>query len=178
MKIKEFKETKAITLVSLVVTIIILLILAGVSLNLVVGEEGIVKRTSDARDENEIAQEKEKIQLALSSFSISANENSDYDTSFNNIISETFPNDVDIINDKSNIILKIKSSNRTYVIDNNKNVLKVDWWREQENDNFYITNEKKKYQIGDFVEYNPSSNGEQTYTAYSTETRCQFRTKI
>ena len=61
------KSNNAITLISLVITIIILLILAGVSLNLVVGEDGIVKQTMDSRNSHEDAQNKEQIQLAVMS---------------------------------------------------------------------------------------------------------------
>ena len=40
---------KGITLIALVVTIVVLLILAGVSINLIVGQNGIIKKTKDAR---------------------------------------------------------------------------------------------------------------------------------
>ena len=42
------KEMKGITLVALVVTIVILLILAGVSINLVLGNNGIIAKAKDA----------------------------------------------------------------------------------------------------------------------------------
>ena len=44
------KQEKGITLIALVITIVILLILAGVSLNLVVGNEGILTRGKEAGD--------------------------------------------------------------------------------------------------------------------------------
>ena len=44
-----FKSKKGITLVALVVTIVVLLILAGVSINLVLGNNGIVKKAQDAK---------------------------------------------------------------------------------------------------------------------------------
>ena len=47
---KMIKEERGITLVALVVTIVILLILAGVSLNLVIGNEGILTRSKDTVD--------------------------------------------------------------------------------------------------------------------------------
>ena len=46
---KKFNKQKGITLVALVVTIVILLILAGVSLNLVLGENGIVRKANEGR---------------------------------------------------------------------------------------------------------------------------------
>lgn len=43
-----FKKEKGITLVALVVTIVVLLILAGVSLSLVIGNQGILTRSKAA----------------------------------------------------------------------------------------------------------------------------------
>ena len=42
------KEMKGITLVALVVTIVVLLILAGVSINSVLGENGIIIKAKEA----------------------------------------------------------------------------------------------------------------------------------
>lgn len=46
------KNNKGITLVALVVTIVILLILAGVSLNLVLGDNGIVRKAQGGKRKN------------------------------------------------------------------------------------------------------------------------------
>ncbi|MCI8481606.1 MAG: type II secretion system protein [Clostridia bacterium] len=45
---KKIKENRAITLIALVITIIVLLILAGITLNLVLGERGIFKMAQEA----------------------------------------------------------------------------------------------------------------------------------
>ena len=45
-----FKKEKGITLVALVVTIVVLLILAGVSLSLVIGQQGLVGRAQNAQN--------------------------------------------------------------------------------------------------------------------------------
>ena len=42
------KEIKGITLISLAVTIVVLLILAGISINTVVGYNGILKKTQSS----------------------------------------------------------------------------------------------------------------------------------
>ena len=44
----DMKKNKGITLVALVVTIVVLLILAGVSINLVLGNNGIIAKAKDA----------------------------------------------------------------------------------------------------------------------------------
>ena len=43
-----FKNNKGITLIALVITIIILLILAGVSVSVLFGQEGIVEKAKEA----------------------------------------------------------------------------------------------------------------------------------
>lgn len=54
------RENKAITLIALVVTIIVLLILASVSLNLVLGEHGIITMAKAAKENMELAQIEEE----------------------------------------------------------------------------------------------------------------------
>ena len=64
MKKKDKIENQsAITLISLVVTIIILIILATVSINLVFGQEGIITRAQLARFATEMQQIKERVML-------------------------------------------------------------------------------------------------------------------
>ena len=48
------KSNKGITLVALVVTIITLIILAGVSINMVVGENGLITKAKRVKEEQEI----------------------------------------------------------------------------------------------------------------------------
>lgn len=59
------KGNKGITLVALVVTIVVLLILAGISLNLVLGENGIITRAQQAKNTMTVATEKDQISLSL-----------------------------------------------------------------------------------------------------------------
>ena len=58
MYIKE--KNKGITLISLVITVIVLLILAGVALTMLSGENGIMTRAKTAREQHEDAQEQEE----------------------------------------------------------------------------------------------------------------------
>ena len=63
MENMKTKEKKGITLIAMVVTIIILLILAGVSLNLVLGENGIITRAKTTGKIQTIATIKEALEL-------------------------------------------------------------------------------------------------------------------
>lgn len=61
---KMLKNKNGITLIALVVTIVVLLILAGVTLNLVLDNNGIIQKSKEARSETIVADEKEKVEMA------------------------------------------------------------------------------------------------------------------
>ena len=56
---------KAITLITLVVTIMVLLILAGITLQLLIGENGLIGRTWQARIKYDEQQAREKLEIVL-----------------------------------------------------------------------------------------------------------------
>ena len=60
---KQKLQERGITLIALVVTIIILLILAGVSISMVVGENAIINKTLEASKKTDEAERKEKAEL-------------------------------------------------------------------------------------------------------------------
>ena len=75
---EEFNKTqknseKAITLIALVVTIIVLLILAGISISMLTGQNGILSRAGDARDETMHENVYEQLQLKASEYYIEKN---------------------------------------------------------------------------------------------------------
>jgi len=55
---------KGITLVALVVTIIVLLILAGITIRLVLGQNGLIKRATQAHETSTVAEKKEELDMA------------------------------------------------------------------------------------------------------------------
>ena len=60
---KLYKQEKGITLIALVVTIVVLLILAGVSINLVLNNNGVISKAKDAKNQYAEAQTNEEKQL-------------------------------------------------------------------------------------------------------------------
>lgn len=62
----NINKNKGITLIALVITVIVLLILAGVSIAMLTGENGILNQAKKAKEETEIASEEEKVKLATS----------------------------------------------------------------------------------------------------------------
>ena len=57
------KKEKGITLIALVVTIVVLLILAGVSISMLTGENGIIKQAQDAKEETRISGLEEELRV-------------------------------------------------------------------------------------------------------------------
>ncbi len=57
------ERNNGITLIALVITIIILLILAGISIGILTGENGVLSKASKAKEETEINHYKEQIEL-------------------------------------------------------------------------------------------------------------------
>ena len=61
-RIKEIKKSsKGVTLIALVITIIVLLILAGVSIAMLTGDNGILTQAKEAKEANIAAPEKERV---------------------------------------------------------------------------------------------------------------------
>ena len=60
----KMREKSGITLITLAVTIIILLILAGITTATITSDNGIIKNANDAKEQTEIAEEKEIVDRA------------------------------------------------------------------------------------------------------------------
>ena len=78
------KNQKGVTLVALVVTIIVLIILAGISINLVLGDNGIITIAKKAKENTELAKIQEETELNELYYQLeteaSNSENLPYDT--------------------------------------------------------------------------------------------------
>ena len=58
-------NNRGITLIALVVTIIVLLILAGISISMLTGQNGILNRANEAKSSTEVAQTEETLQVSV-----------------------------------------------------------------------------------------------------------------
>ncbi len=102
----EKTNNSGVTLVALVITIIVLLILAGISLTFAFGDNGIISKAQKAKIETEQAQAKEEINLKISDLKLEKQGqdltleelvNSNSDISFLNPTSSTESSTRDII---------------------------------------------------------------------------------
>lgn len=122
MKVKENRKMKnsinedmltrqkGITLIVLVITIIILLILAGVTINMALGDNGLFSKSKEAVQKYKDADEKEAIQLALATGEILKNLDAEESDSIGiKLYDKTVEN-----GSKWNIIVMNDGSKKTY----------------------------------------------------------------
>ena len=68
------KEMKGITLIALVITIVVLMILAGVSINTVLGDDGIIKKAKEAAEATRRASAEEEMNRLLLEYQLASND--------------------------------------------------------------------------------------------------------
>ncbi len=117
----ELRETtKGITLIALVITIIVLLILAGVTIATLTGENGILTQAQNAKTQTGIGEEKEAIALAYNGAKL--------EKQGGNITAEDLNDQFDvnktkaIASEKDEIIVTFSDTKRSYEIDSNGNI--------------------------------------------------------
>lgn len=121
-KIRE--EESGITLIALVITIIVLLILAGISIATLTGENGILTQASKAKEQNEIGHEKEQITLAYNAAKIKKTSNSDSSGVTAEELNEQFrlQGDKATAGGSSPIVVEFEESGRKYNVDEEGNI--------------------------------------------------------
>ena len=93
MKQFSLKGKKGITLIALVVTIVVLIILVGISINLVIGDNGIITIAKKVKENTEVSQEEEKDILNKYADYIDGQENGQEKNEQQNITLEEFAKD-------------------------------------------------------------------------------------
>ena len=62
---QKINKQKGITLIALVVTIIVLLILAGISIATLTGENGLITKTNTAKEKTKQAEAEERVKIEV-----------------------------------------------------------------------------------------------------------------
>ena len=102
---KKTKEKRGITLIALIITIIVLLILAGVSISLTVGDNGVLKNAMVASEKTEIESEREIIQTEYVSKKM---ENIDKDNIEGEVIGKELSNSGGINDGEKYHVIRVK----------------------------------------------------------------------
>ena len=147
------RKTAGITLIALVVTIVVLLILAAVSISMLGGENGIITQAIESKDKTKIGEEKEKVQLAATAAKGQTNWG---EITEDNLAEELTKNigtrdeDYTLSKEGESFLVTYTDSNRSYVVDANGNITEA------------VKREGLK--VGDYINYIPDANTE-GYTA-------------
>ena len=113
------KKNNGITLIALVITVIIIIILAAITINLAIGNNGVIEKSKDAADETKIAQIDEEISLMWTSLMM--------DRSFSDL---TVARKAEVLEDR----LKEKDSDATVTVtDAEKGELTVEYKGKENN---------------------------------------------
>ena len=153
-------KSRGITLIALVVTIIILLILAGISISMLTGQNGILNRAQEAKEKTQVANEKEAIGLATMDALTEGNGTITKEILTKTMKSYLGKNDIELIGNGpwqyvgSDGAYTIGASGKVaqgwvYVYDNTQSVKEAP---------VGVTNGKITLNIGDYINYNPTSS--------------------
>ena len=143
-------ESRGITLIVLIITIVVLLILAGVAVAHITGGEGIIEQASERRDEATIANEKQIISNAIIAATAKFG-----DITEENLRSALSKNNVEIT--KKGILYKIvfKDTNNSYKMNPEgeffyiEDIAPTEMWGKIENNILYLrSTQQDGYSIG------------------------------
>lgn len=168
---KLCKSNSGITLLALVITIIVLIILAGISINLLLGENGLIKKAQNTKETHTIEAIKEKLDIAKGSDYIEQKGDSSIDTYFAILEKEkiepyTITNKQKITTDKG--IIEVDNKYSYIVTIENSNNIKIEYEgkideiiREPDEVTITITGEKEQANLPVTLNANVKINGEE-----------------
>ena len=113
----KLKSKKGITLVALVVTIVVLLILAGVSINAVLGDNGIIKKANQAASVTKEAEVKEAINRTILEFYLT----NDYETLEDFLKAKAEDGSIDSVTKNADGTLTVKKGDYSVTVENKTN---------------------------------------------------------
>ena len=108
---------KGITLIALVVTVVVLIILAGVSINAVLGDNGIIKKANQAASVTKEAEVKEAINRTILEFYLT----NDYETLEDFLKAKAEDGSIDSVTKNADGTLTVKKGNYSVTVENKTN---------------------------------------------------------
>ena len=112
------KEGRGITLIALVITIVVILILAGITIGAVIDDNGIINKTENAKTQAVQDNEKEIINRAQMLARIRSKDGTISKESFEEALKEEAePNETELDGDSSKVKVKFIESGNEYIVD-------------------------------------------------------------
>ena len=115
------RKQKGITLIALVITIIILIILAGISINLIFGENGIIARAVEQQEKQDIARILEKLEIQKGTVGIDNQNIIKLEKYLDYIKSKELIKQEDIVENTGNCALIIMEEKYVYLLEEEEN---------------------------------------------------------
>ena len=113
----KLKNKKGITLIALVVTVVVLIILAGVSINAVIGDDGIIKKAQNSANLTKEAEVKEAINRTILEFYLT----DDYETLEDFLKAKVTEGKIDSVTKNADGTLTVKKGNYSVTVENKTN---------------------------------------------------------
>ena len=113
----KLKNKKGITLIALVVTVVVLIILAGVSINAVLGDNGIIKKANQAASVTKEAEVKEAINRTILEFYLT----DDYETLEDFLNAKVSEGKIDSVTKNADGTLTVKKGEYSVTVENKTN---------------------------------------------------------
>ncbi len=113
----KLKNKKGITLIALVVTVVVLIILAGVSINAVLGDNGIIRKANQAASVTKEAEVKEAINRTILEFYLT----DDYETLEDFLKAKVTEGKIDSVTKNADGTLTVKKGNYSVTVENKTN---------------------------------------------------------
>ncbi len=123
LKKEKRKQERGITLIALITTIIVLLILAGITIGAITGSNGIIGQAQSAKEETEISQEKEIIDISTVEAMGKNNRGNLEEEEFQNAIDKHTNEKADVTDIGEEFEVFFEETNRYYTVDKNGNIL-------------------------------------------------------
>ena len=117
------KQERGITLIALITTIIVLLILAGITIGAITGSNGIIGQAQSAKEETEISQEKEIIDISTVEAMGKNNRGNLEEEEFQNAIDKHTNGKATVSDIGEEFEVFFEESNRYYTVDKDGNLL-------------------------------------------------------
>ena len=120
---KKLKQNQGITLIALVVTIVVLLILAGVSISMLTGENGIITQAQDAKENTDIGNEKEIVNLAATGAKTKDTSGEIKEDNLRNELDQLIGEGKYDLTGTGPYTVTYKDSGRSYIVEANGNII-------------------------------------------------------
>ena len=152
------RREKGITLIALVITIIVLLILAGVTIATLTGDNGILTKANEAKTITNEKDEEEQIEIGYTEY-LMADQTGE---KVNFEVSEAA-----VTGKEGDWIIRFNKTGKEYYFDG-ETITKVTW--KQEEDTITNIETKQTLKVGDYVDYDPTLEANASDLTYTSKT--------